>query len=60
MAAWGEIAKDAPDFAARVRRRFEMGTNKALATLRRDGSPRISAIEAQVAGGEVTMGMMPG
>lgn len=60
MAAWGEIAKDVPDFAARVRRRFEMGTNKALATLRRDGSPRISAIEAQFAGGEVTMGMMPG
>jgi hypothetical protein len=60
VAAWNEITKDAPEFAARVRRRFEMGTNKTLATLRRDGAPRISAIEAQFADGEVTMGMMPG
>jgi len=60
MASWGEIAGEAPEFAARVRRRFEMGTNKTLATLRRDGSPRISAIEAQFTGGEVMMGMMAG
>jgi hypothetical protein len=60
MATWGEIAKDAPDFSARVRRRFGMGTNKALATVRRDGSPRISAIEAEFSDEEVTMGMMGG
>jgi hypothetical protein len=60
MATWGEITKDAPDFSARVRRRFGMGTNKALATIRRDGSPRISAIEADFTGDEVTMGMMGG
>lgn len=28
--------------------------------MRRDGSPRISAIEATFAGGEVTLGSMPG
>ena len=60
MATWGEIAKDAPDFGARVRRRFDMGTNKALATVRRDGSPRVSAIEAEFSGEEVTVGMMGG
>src|SRR5713101_5190205 len=60
MVAWVEIAKDAPEFAARVRRRFEMGTNKTLATLRRDGSPRISAIEAEFTASDVTMGMMGG
>jgi hypothetical protein len=60
MVAWAEIAKDAPEFAARVRRRFEMGTNKTLATLRRDGSPRISAIEAGFTASNVTMGMMGG
>ena len=60
MATWDDIAKDAPEFAAKVRRRFEMGTNKTLATLRHDGSPRITAIEAQFTGGEVTMGMMAG
>lgn len=60
MATWGEIAKDAPDFCARVRRRFGMGTNKALATVRRDGSPRVSAIETEFSDDEVTMGMMGG
>jgi hypothetical protein len=60
VATWDDIARDAPEFAAKVRRRFEMGTNKTLATLRRDGSPRITAIEAQFTGGEVTMGMMAG
>jgi hypothetical protein len=58
MAAWHEIVTDAPEFAARVRRCFELGTNKTLATLRRDGSPRISAVEAQFTGSDVTMGMM--
>jgi hypothetical protein len=58
VATWDDIVKDAPEFAAKVRRRFEMGTNKTIATLRRDGSPRITAIEAQFTGGEVTMGMM--
>jgi Pyridoxamine 5'-phosphate oxidase len=60
MASWGEIAKDAPDFAARVRKRFEMGINKTLATVRRDGSPRISAIEADFGDEDLTMGMMAG
>ena len=58
MAAWGKIAADAPAFAERVRRRFEMGTNKTLATVRRDGSPRITAIEAQFSDSDVTLGMM--
>jgi hypothetical protein len=60
MATWGDITQDAPDFSARVRRRFDLGTNKALATIRRDGSPRISAIEAEFTDEEVTMGMMGG
>jgi hypothetical protein len=60
MATWGDITQDAPDFSDRVRRRFDRGTNKALATIRRDGSPRISAIEAEFSDDEVTMGMMGG
>jgi hypothetical protein len=60
MAAWREIAEDAPDFADRVRARFEAGTNKTIATLRRGGAPRISAIELEFADGEVTFGMMGG
>jgi hypothetical protein len=60
MATWKEIEADAPAFAARVRACFEAGTNKTLATLRRDGAPRISASEAKFEDGEVTLGMMGG
>ncbi|GAA1630945.1 pyridoxamine 5'-phosphate oxidase family protein [Actinoplanes couchii] len=59
MARWEEIEREAPEFAARVRALFEAGTNKTIATLRRDGSPRISASEAEFIGGEITFGMMP-
>ncbi|MEV6298659.1 pyridoxamine 5'-phosphate oxidase family protein [Actinoplanes sp. NPDC051861] len=58
MARWEEIENEAPEFAARVRSLFEAGTNKTIATLRKDGSPRISAIEAQFEDGEITFGMM--
>lgn len=58
MSKFSEVEQAAPEFAKRVRRRFEMGTNKTIATLRRDGSPRISAIEVAIKDGEVTFGMM--
>jgi len=60
MVSWGQIEQDAPEFADRVRARFAIGTNKTIATLRRDGAPRISALEIEFAGGEVTLGMMGG
>jgi hypothetical protein len=58
MASWEQIEKEAADFAARVKARFDAGTNKTLATLRRDGSPRISGSEAKFSDGELTFGMM--
>jgi hypothetical protein len=60
MATWQEIEKDAPEFAQRVRDRFAAGTNKTMATLRKDGSPRISATELQFEDGQATFGMMGG
>lgn len=60
MAAWKQVEKDAPEFAARVRALFEAGTNKTIATLRRDGAPRISASELTFTDGQVTLGMMSG
>jgi hypothetical protein len=60
VASWRDIEQDAPDFAARVRERFGAGTNKTIATLRRDGSPRISASELEFSEGEITLGMMGG
>jgi hypothetical protein len=60
MASWHQIEEAAPDFAARVRARFDAGTNKTIATLRRGGAPRISGSELQFTNGQVTLGMMPG
>ena len=59
MATWQEIEQDAPEFAERVRGRFAAGTNKTIATLRKDGAPRISGTELEIKDGEVTLGMMP-
>jgi hypothetical protein len=60
MASWQQIEEDAAEFAAKVRARFDAGTNKTIATLRRDGAPRISASEAKFEDGELTLGMMGG
>lgn len=60
MPTWHDVLTHAPDFADKVRSRFDVGTNKTIATLRKDGSPRISAIEVQFNDGEITMGMMGG
>ena len=60
MVRWADVEQQAPDLAERVKRRFGMGTNKTIATLRRDGSPRISATELEFADGEITLGMMGG
>jgi hypothetical protein len=60
MATWAEIEAAAPELAARARASFDAHKHKLLATLRRDGSPRISGIEATFADGELWLGMMPG
>ena len=60
MAAWREVEQSEPEFAARVRRLFDAGRHKTIATLRADGSPRISGIECEFADGELRFGSMPG
>lgn len=60
MATWQDIEADAPEFAERVRSRFAAGIHKTIATLRKDGSPRISGSELDFKDGEVTLGMMGG
>ena len=59
MATWSEIESAAPELAGRARAAFDAHKHKVLATLRRDGSPRISGIEATIADGELWLGMMP-
>jgi Pyridoxamine 5'-phosphate oxidase len=60
MATWSEIEASAPELAGRARAAFDAHKHKVLATLRRDGSPRISGIEADFADGQLWLGMMPG
>jgi hypothetical protein len=60
MTSWAELVEAAPELAEAVRARFSAGKHCTLATLRRDGSPRISGTEVEFAGGELWIGSMPG
>lgn len=60
MASWAEVTAAAPELAAEVERRFAAHVHKTMATLRADGSPRISGTEVVVAAGELWLGGMPG
>ena len=58
MASWSDFSAAAPEFAERVRERLDAHAHKTLATLRRDGSPRISGTESQISDGELWIGSM--
>jgi hypothetical protein len=60
VVAWREIEQAVPEFAQRVRARFDAHRHKTIATLRADGSPRISGIEATFDEGDLAFGSMPG
>jgi hypothetical protein len=58
--AWSVFEQAEPEFAARVRRLFDAGRHKTIATVRADGSPRISGIECEFVDGELQFGSMTG
>ena len=58
MPSWAEFEAAAPGLAASVRERFEAHKHKTIATLRRDGSPRISGTETRLVDGELWIGSM--
>jgi Pyridoxamine 5'-phosphate oxidase len=58
MASWGQVEREAPELTALARSFFDAFTHKTLATLRRDGSPRISGTEVEFADGEAWLGSM--
>ena len=58
MAGWQEIEAEAPELVARAQRLFDANKHKTLATVRRDGSPRISGIELIFADGQLWFGSM--
>lgn len=59
MASWSEIEAEAPELAARARELLDAHVHKTLATLRKDGSPRISGTEARFFDGDLWFGSMP-
>jgi hypothetical protein len=58
VASWSEIEAQAPELAARAQEFLDAFVHKTLATLRRDGAPRISGSEVIFADGELWLGSM--
>ena len=58
MPSWTDFEAAAPALAERVRSRLDAHVHKTLATVRRDGSPRISGTETAFAQGELWIGSM--
>ena len=58
MPAWNAVEQAEPAFAGRVRRLFDAGRHKTIATLRVNGSPRISGIECEFVDGQLQFGSM--
>jgi len=59
MSSWTQLHADAPELATLARTRIEATGMAILATLRRDGSPRISAVETLFHDDDLWLGMMP-
>jgi hypothetical protein len=58
MPSWTEFEAAAPTLAERVRSRLDAHVHKTLATVRRDGAPRISGTETAFAEGDLWIGSM--
>jgi hypothetical protein len=58
VTAWEDFERAAPEFAGRVRVLFDAHKHKTIATLRADGSPRISGIETVFEDGQLVFGSM--
>lgn len=58
MPTWSEVTAAVPELAAAVEARFRATKHHVLATLRRDGSPRVSGTEVDFGGGELRLGSM--
>jgi hypothetical protein len=59
VVTWAEFEAAEPAFAARARRLLTSHKHLTMATLRSDGSPRISGTEIQLVDGDLRIGSMP-
>ena len=60
MATWSAFVGSTPELAGRARARFDAHRHHLLATIRRDGSPRLSGTETNFLLGDLWLGMMLG
>src|SRR5690349_5515285 len=58
MATWEQFSAEAPDLAEKIKARFTATKHHVLATLRADGSPRVSGTEIDFYGPDLTLGSM--
>ncbi|MFI9049274.1 pyridoxamine 5'-phosphate oxidase family protein [Streptomyces sp. NPDC053427] len=56
---WSAVEEAVPEFAGWVRERFGAFRHHVLATLRKDGAPRLTGLEADFRYGELWLGMLP-
>ena len=60
MAAWQQFTEEAPELSTAIAARLKAHKHHVLATLRRDGSPRVSGTEVETFGGHLVLGSMIG
>ena len=60
MSSWSDVCTAAPELADKVRARFDAQGLAMVATIRADGYPRLSAIEALFTDDTIWLGMMHG
>ena len=58
-ATWKEFEEQAPELAAAIGARFGAVLHAVLATLRVDGSPRLTGLKTRLGDGELWLAMMP-
>jgi hypothetical protein len=56
---WQEFERSAPDLAARGKEQLDRFRFVLVGTVRRDGTPRISAVESHIVAGHLALTMMP-
>lgn len=60
MTTWNDFHDAAPELATAIAARFDAHLHHVMATLRADGSPRVSGTEARFFEGNLYLGSMPG
>lgn len=60
MSDWNHVADEVPDLAAAVQERFLAHRHATMATLRRDGSPRLCGTELSFRAGQLWLAAMAG